>query len=475
MQGVKRFSTTSFDEHSPTLRRELLLGNARPDFMQRSCSMPSDLKFVSDRYAAFAGQMAKAANNGKLAKKVTAFLETGALVSTRDTALTLANQIVGAGMLALPYAMLQSGMLFSILLVGVAALMGFTMWLVGYLLELVDDVAESMGVPRANRDWSLIGRLAFGERGRKLFILFCMLDLYGALVSFIVMIGVNLGILFPGVPLPVLISITGVTVFALLFAPEHYFAVFAMVGLLAQVMILSCLVITGVELEASGASGADVRLLNAAGIPAAMGIAIFLFVAHSEAPLLYQMMEDRSSWRKAVILGFIGSLGVFLLVAVLGYVFFGSATQQSFTANLGRDLELHLLPGHFNALFSCACAGLIVVKLTVSQPFTAAPIIAFVEDSVGLRDSPVGAFLWKAIFMAFTTMMCIVAGNSLAPLMELLGCVVQNAICIILPCLATLRLQGGELSARARAALWVIVLTFSAYMLVGLEAILVPH
>merc|ERR1712176_704577 len=122
-------------------------------------------------------------------------------------------------------------------------------------------------------------------------------------------------------------------------------------------------------------------------------------------------MTDRSCWRHAVILGFLGALAIFLLVAVLGYTFFGNSTQQSFTANLGRDLELNLLPGHFNILFSWICASLIVVKLTVSQPFTAAPITKFMEDSIGLRDSPVSVFLWKASFMAFTTSLCIVAGD----------------------------------------------------------------
>ena len=76
-------------------------------------------------------------------------MEKGA--SLGGTVLTLLNASMGAGVLVLPYAWRLAGWMFVIPFFGIALLMGFTLWLSGFLLKVVDSRAAEMGVPQASR------------------------------------------------------------------------------------------------------------------------------------------------------------------------------------------------------------------------------------------------------------------------------------------------------------------------------------
>ena len=60
----------------------------------------------------------------------------------------LTNNMIGIGMLALPFALKQAGLLFVAAFIVVAVIMSSTLLLIGHLLELVDGEAAAMGIPR---------------------------------------------------------------------------------------------------------------------------------------------------------------------------------------------------------------------------------------------------------------------------------------------------------------------------------------
>ena len=155
-----------------------------------------------------------------------------------------------------------------------------------------------------SRDWSTVGYVAFGDKARKLFGFSAFVDLYGGgVVSSVILTGMNIQA-FSTLPLSMLVCSVAVLLFILLFVPEKYFLKFAVLGLLCQLMMLASLVITGVELEIQGAAATanDLTLVNLAGFPAALGIAIALFNVHCVAPVVYQMMSDRTGWSRVVVL-----------------------------------------------------------------------------------------------------------------------------------------------------------------------------
>lgn len=112
--------------------------------------------------------------------------------------------------------------------------------------------------------------------------------------------------------------------------------------------------------------------LNLSGLPAGFGIALLCFLAHSEAPLIYQLMEDRRQWNRVVVYSMSLTEAFLLAFGVLGYGFFGSSVSQSIADNIGRDLHLQLLPNALSALLGAATIlGLSSKQLEPRQPRTA--------------------------------------------------------------------------------------------------------
>lgn len=100
-------------------------------------------------------------------------------VSFWGTVVTMLNVFVGGGSVVLPYAFRLSGWLFVPVLLAVGLLMGFTLWIMGFLLQSLDSRADEMGLPRSQRDWGFIGYIAFGNVGRLLFAGCMFFDLAG--------------------------------------------------------------------------------------------------------------------------------------------------------------------------------------------------------------------------------------------------------------------------------------------------------
>lgn len=53
----------------------------------------------------------------------------------------------------------------------------------GTLFRLVDARANEMNVPMVSRDWGMLGQMAFGRCGQLLFSACALVDLYGGLLS----------------------------------------------------------------------------------------------------------------------------------------------------------------------------------------------------------------------------------------------------------------------------------------------------
>ena len=170
----------------------------------------------------------------------------------------------------------------------------------GFLLEAVDDQAEQMGVPRSQRDWGFIGYAAFGNIGRLLFAGCMFFDLTGGALVLVSIVIEQLPFLLP-FRHNVTAVLSCVLAFGCCLLPKRFFSIMAVLGMSSQVMLILGLVITGVELSSLNEVATDQTALKAAGVPSAFGIALLCFLAHSEAPLIYQMMEDRKQWTKAVI------------------------------------------------------------------------------------------------------------------------------------------------------------------------------
>ncbi|CAE7778248.1 AVT1A [Symbiodinium sp. CCMP2456] len=265
-------------------------------------------------------------------------------VSLPGTIATLSNVLVGGSSVLLPYAFQLSGWCFAPLVLAVGCLMGFTLWIMGFLLESLDESAEQMGIPRSQRDWGFIGYAAFGNVGRVAFAGCMFVDLIGSALFLLSVAIEQLPFLLP-FRHGLIAVLCCLAAFGCCLLPKRFFSAMAVLGITSQVILVVGILVTGAELSFTTGAASDQLLFKAAGIPPAVGIALLCFLAHSEAPLIYQMMADRTKWTKAVIYSMSVAEAFLLLFGGLGYMFFGGSVGQSIAMNIGRDLDLHLLPG----------------------------------------------------------------------------------------------------------------------------------
>lgn len=386
--------------------------------------------------------------------------------SLGGTVLTILNAYLGSGILVLPYAWSQAGWLFVIPFVAMAVMMGFTLWLSGFLLRLVDARAVALDVPQSSRDWGMLGSMAFGRCGHMLFSGCAIVDLYGGIVSGLILTSDQLQVLLPEVSSAVMAAVLFGLLLLLLFVPDRYFSSVAAVGLSIMLIILASLLITGGELVALGELAEDQVMLNWAGISPATGVAIYSFMVHSEAPLVYQLMEDRSRWTQAVLCSSALAAIFFVGLAMVCYSFFGGRLAQSFPENLGRSLDLELLPGQLNGVMSYLSLLAVSLKLLVNVPLLAAPIIQAFKHGCGLRGRFSCAVL-KLGMALVTAVLCWVLKDDAALIIELVGIVPQNFTCIVLPCAALLKLHGDQMGYLRRGLLGVLTLSFAVYGVAG--------
>ena len=377
--------------------------------------------------------------------------------SLGGTIVTMLNAYMGSGILVIPYAWKQAGWLYVLPFLAVTMMMTFTLWLMGVLFRLVDARANEMNLPMVSRDWGMLGQMAFGRCGQLLFSGCALVDLYGGLLSGVIVASNQLQFLFPSLSTAVLsVGCFGVLLILVCVQARH-FSSLAVVGLGSMLIIVSCLLITGGELVALGEAAEDQVMVNWAGLAPATGVAIYTFMVHSEAALVYQLMEDRSQWGQAVLCSTGLAAAFFVALAMLCYSFFGDGTAQSFPMNLGRSpLNLQLLPGELNGAMSALCLISVTLKLLLNVPLLAAPILEHLEECLRLG-------CWtKVLFSLVTACLCLFLHDDAAFVIELVGIVPQNFMCAVLPCAALLKLKG-DLGGFRSCILWLLIVSFAIY------------
>lgn len=383
-------------------------------------------------------------------------------VSMWGTVVTMLNVFVGGGFVVLPYAFRLSGWLFVPVLLAVGVLMGFTLWIMGFLLQMVDQKADELNVPRSQRDWGWIGYMAFGTPGRLLFAGCMFFDLAGGALVLMSIVIEQLPFL-----LPINHKVTAVLscIVAILFCllPKKAFSWMAVVGMASQVFLVMGLVITGLQLHSAGEVAEDQVALNISGLPQGFGIALLCFLAHSEAPLIYQLMEDKRQWNRVVVYSMTLTEVFLLAFGILGYGFFGGSVAQSIADNIGRDTELQLLPNALSAFLAAAT----ILGLSSKQLVTLPLLLDATTDLFGEKLQKKGQFAMKAVILILSTILCVLLKNAVAFMGDLVGILPANCVCVVFPCLAFLKLNGGNMGRWPKLGVLSLAVLFGLYSVYG--------
>uniref|UniRef100_A0A803MC54 Amino acid transporter transmembrane domain-containing protein n=1 Tax=Chenopodium quinoa TaxID=63459 RepID=A0A803MC54_CHEQI len=213
------------------------------------------------------------------------------------------NVILGNGILIVPYALAHGGWLSLILFIIIAGVATYT----SLLLKRCMDVD-----PRI-RTYSHIGEYAFGNAGKVIVSIVLYAELYMATTSYLISEGDNLYKLFPGFSVGVFgIPIEGKSCFiiivALILLPTVLLDSLSILAYISAVGVLASLLILGSVLW-EGIVGFD------------------------QLFLLFISMQKKHHFSTALLLSFTFSAFVYVSMAVLGCLMFGSSVESQITLN----------------------------------------------------------------------------------------------------------------------------------------------
>jgi solute carrier family 32 (vesicular inhibitory amino acid transporter) len=184
--------------------------------------------------------------------------------------------VTGAGMLSLPYA--ASAMGWSVMLLLLILTMSFCY---SYLLLVysIEKVRTRYAGSVVTVDYAVLGREAFGPGGDKFVLVILISELFLALVSFFINIGLNVNVILPWVSVASAILTAAAVTVALSFADMKLLSHVTALGNSMTVLTLLALVLSGIFLPVTD-SPPDQKLFDGKGIAVSLGVMAYCFGGH---------------------------------------------------------------------------------------------------------------------------------------------------------------------------------------------------
>eukprot|EP00439_Symbiodinium_sp_Y106_P052350 s743_g7.t1 len=202
--------------------------------------------------------------------------------------------VLGVGVLSIPYAFRLSGYV-SILLILVTILVtAQTGVFIGSALQLASRSPQAASVPPRGRDFTFLAYVGFGGRGAALIAFVTSVEVWFALVTFMVMNGVNVSVVFPEVGAGVASVTSCVLAVVMVFIPMRVYSYLSVVASLALAVAAVALVAAAFTMREWANPydhlGLD-ALLQLQNIPRSVGIIVFCFAGHPCFPVVYECMK----------------------------------------------------------------------------------------------------------------------------------------------------------------------------------------
>lgn len=362
----------------------------------------------------------------------------------------------------MPHAVRQVGWVLLVLIPLAGAVMTYTMSMVGCLMEKANAEADRIGIDVGNRDWSTVGMVTFGPAGKIAYGIVQMVQLFGTMVTFTMLGSTCLHDLFEWADKSWVISIFGLLMTLLMFVDVGRIGVLSKLGSLAVSLLVLSLFMTWMQILFDGGHPEHKNFDFKQG-SSAIGVLLLLFGAHGEAPFLYQNMATPAEWPRAVYAGMGVAAVCYVLVGAIGYAAFGGAAQGSFSNNVGRDLDLQMLPGVFNVWLARMSLALMALKILTTQPLIGLPIVVSVREQAGLGDA--GTRCLKCVVPLSATLLSLRLDRAMIASVGWFGSVVENSSALLLPVLAYWKCRRGLVS-KARELVYLLFAAACAAYLV---------
>lgn len=367
-----------------------------------------------------------------------------------ETVFNLANIVMGVGVLSVPYALKQSGYFALILVFLVIAVTTKTAKWVGSALELLSERSEAARLPSSSWDFAFLAEVAFGSKVAVLISVVTVLEVWLALVTFMVMNGANTAILWPSVSSSVTIPVTGAIATLFCFIPSQVYSYLSLLSTLAMFCAAGAMVFSTYTMRTWAEPYehmGDAALFNAHNIPRSIGIILFCFAGHPCFCAVKTTMQRPAKWGFSVDISFLIAFLYYASFGFLGYIVFGPMVSQSVATNI-EDIK--------RATFwrdLAACCFLVKIQLTI--PLLMNVVMVALYKPVGEKSEwPLPRVLILGVVSCATMVAAVLLADSLAIIASLAGSLFVMTTSVLFPPIVHLGLRWSSQGRKITICAW---------------------
>lgn len=320
-----------------------------------------------------------------------------------EASITIANTLIGAGVLGLPYALRSAGWAGLAIILLATVITCFTAKMLVWSFMALNDDRPRGASPIESYD-DLAAAVCGSGAGGVMKVL-TLLECFGLAICYVVLHTVNWPALLSLPPTELIwagldartlagLAVTGLAVPTLL-VRSQYLSSLAIVGLAATMAMFAVAVVAPLLAELPAPIGSECpvldaatpadsemewRLLEPSGLGLATGLALFAFSGHATFPELYRQMTiaERPKFFLACDVGFGAAGAAYCGFAAIGYYFYGSCAADTATLNL-----MHASP-----VLGSAATLLVLLSAFVTISVVCVPVVRILSEALlGTDDS----------------------------------------------------------------------------------------
>mmetsp|Transcript_70772 Transcript_70772/g.124864 ORF Transcript_70772/g.124864 Transcript_70772/m.124864 type:complete len:428 (-) Transcript_70772:188-1471(-) len=376
------------------------------------------------------------------------------LVRTRtgkvwEISFTVANVIMGPGILTLPYTLVQSGWMGIVDLVLGSAGMLFTGILLGAVLE------EVMKHEVAEPTFGLVAELTFGKAFNKLFTALCAGELFLVCIFLLTFHGQSLCAVFNCNAASAIFG-TAVLAMVMSFFTKRYLSICSVLGLLFTGISVAAVVGFSSALLPDGVNSGQ-TFFGKQGLSGGVGTlaATCMCVGdHVIFPSVYTAAGDARTYRRGLAGGFCIFLSCAVVLSSASYAAFGNSIKPVVINNLGLDGFGERDP-RVPMWISTACSVALAAKSIVVLPVFMQPVNHLAEKVLaGPLESFAGisrahsSVLAAALCFALAVLISITYADLIIEIETLTSCFFRSLNVFVIPCLGYCTLCSDRLRGR---------------------------
>ncbi|KAI7732056.1 hypothetical protein M8C21_013744 [Ambrosia artemisiifolia] len=340
------------------------------------------------------------------------------------------NALSGVGILSVPYALASGGWLSLLLLFAIAISTFYT----GILIKRCMDTDPMI------RSYPDIGDRAFGKTGRIIVSVTMNIELYLVATGFLILEGDNLSNLLPEIDFDVygihvgskkgfVVIVSAIIIPTIWLNNLSILSYISASGVLASLVILFSIMWVG-EFDGVGFKEKG-TMVNWNGMPSAVSLYAFCYCAHPVFPTLYTSMKNQHQFSKVLLVCFVFCTTTYSLMAIVGYLMFGSEVESQITLNLPT-----------NKISSIVAICTTLVNPIAKYALMMTPIVHTIEERfLSFYNTRMFSLLIRTA-LVISTVVVALALPFFGYLMSLVGAFLSVTASVILPSLCYLKISG---------------------------------